>query len=307
MVGAGNPGQTQTVRNIVREKHKLSRSCNQIVSQLIVGAVIHAAVPFRADDFSIFITGQSAVGVGGSAFPGQGHKLGIGDGKGYRHIVAGQTGDGCHGVSSRRDSPAKGRAGGVLYNTDFFRGKSGGFGNVPNIGVDLHCFTVDGQQTVVAPVSLNRVALNGHMRFSGRIKRAFHHIRRLVDKLRRIVARSLYIGLLGPHIGVIFMDSLSVRHSCLQIGAIFRQLLPVDGDFFRRFLSVSLGIGDYQGYNISIVENFVLHKDGVRLAAGQSSRRKLHESQAVWSLDVRGSHDFVHTGHLFRFFFMNGL
>ena len=104
---------------------------------------------------------------------------------------------------------------------------------------------------------------------------------------------------------MVLMDPFCIRHNSFQIGLIFRQLFPVNGDFFYCILSMSFGISHYKSNYITIVVNLILCNDWVSLPSCQGSWRESKEPHAIWSFYVFCGNNFVYTRHSLCFFFMD--
>ncbi len=271
MVGAGDSGEGQDIGHIVWEEHESCGPLGQVVPQLVVCAVVQAAVPFGGNDLSVLIAGKPCVGVGRSPLSGICHEFGVCHGKRDGHVVAGKAGDGSQGIGGSRGAPSEGRSRGVFDDSHIFSGNAGGFGDIADIGVDAHGLAVHGQHAVVSPVGLDRVAFDGHMGLSRGVEASFHHIGCLLKELRGIVARALDGGLHRPDVRMVLMDAHGVGHGRFQIVQVFGKLFEIHGDLCRCRSGVLLGIRCYQGYDIPIVEDLLFRKEDMGLLRGKAS------------------------------------
>ncbi len=64
MVGGAGSGKARHVRYIVWEEHESCRSAEDVVAQLVVGAVVEAQIPLCCDELAVLVAGQTGVGVG---------------------------------------------------------------------------------------------------------------------------------------------------------------------------------------------------------------------------------------------------
>ena len=181
MVRTGAAGKTQHVRDIIGEVHEAGYTRDNIVTQFVVSAVIHTAVPFRCDDFAIFVAGKAGIGICGRALAAVSHVFRPRHGESDRDFVAGNAGDGSQRIGRSGDAPAESRAGRILYNTHLFGRYPSRFGNVTDIRINalrlIEPLTYLPHQNKPEPCLLDR-----HMRLTG-IEAALYNIRGRFEQL----------------------------------------------------------------------------------------------------------------------------
>ena len=81
VVGRGNSAECLDVGYVVGEVGESCRSGDDVISQLVIGTVVKADVPFRRQNLAVFVAGKSGVGEGWTTLTGKPHKLVIGHGQ----------------------------------------------------------------------------------------------------------------------------------------------------------------------------------------------------------------------------------
>ena len=180
MVYVGYTNQTCYVRYIVREEGETCRFGHNVVTAPGVSAVVHTDIKLSCQNLSVIIASQTAVGVCRAAFAAEVLMLFIGHGQGYR--LAGNYGTSCTQCDiACVGRPSEACAGRVHDNSVFILRNTEAVTKTSDGRVYTLGFTLNGQQTIIAPVRLKYTTLDGKMRLTGGGEASFYYVRCFVD------------------------------------------------------------------------------------------------------------------------------
>ena len=203
------------------------------------------------------------------------------------------------GFDGRRKFIAKGSSGMELYQPQLLRLYAYSCTDHGMVEMDADGFRMDGYPSFLVYIGICYIRLNRHMGLAGAIGIHFYHIwSRLHDRSRVF---TLYTVCFIINIRRAWMDFNSIRIHGLRRRHIGRQQFQINLHIFSRFFCMSYRIRTYHSDSISVLEHFLIAKDGtvpaVSLICGEGNK----SGDSVLSRNILVCNDPVYAWHSFRF------